>query len=370
MPDYSKLNTFLKIIHQFHMKIKFLLFTVISCLIAKTTSFAQTNYSLTFGNNQNYYTTCGENNSSQWTVNFQHKDCYLYTPVLTPIGSGMTDINYSFRINQAGNNTEYDTLHLELYTTLQGWNVIHTVLGNDNNAVNYDIQGMISVDASTYVIFRLHAIVSINNSFWAIKKDNTTFTVENVTPTYEFLPVSLISFSGFSINNHTNLSWTTLSETNNYYFTIERSDDNINFYSIGEIPGSGNSNSPVEYQFTDTTRMKSDITYYLLKQTNFNGTTETIHSTAVMKKSQYDKKLWWYFENSFIYINFETNIDETIHLKVFNPKGRICIHEKIFANKGINTFLYPIEKLCPGKGLFFFSITDASSKVHSIKVVL
>ena len=52
-------------------------------------------------------------------------------------------------------------------------------------------------------------------------------------------------------NYNSNISFSTASETNNDYFTIERSGDGRSFESIGEIKGAGNSNQELSYEFVD-----------------------------------------------------------------------------------------------------------------------
>ncbi len=351
------------------MKSIFVNTIILFSFIFQSVSLGQTTYTLTFGNNQNYSTTCGDNNASQWVVYYQHHSCYLYTPILNPAGSGMVGINYSFRINQAGNNTINDTLTLELFSPSEGWQVIHTVLGNQYNEVNYDIQGDLTVDASEFIVFRLHAIVNESSSFWAVKKDNTTFTVDNVNPTNDFLPVELISFTGQSENNHARLNWLTYSEVNNHFFTIERSDNNTYFYSAGQVLGAGNSNVPLEYSFTDPDPLISEITYYRLKQTDYDGTSEIFNTIAVRKIQIQQQRMWCYTENANVEINYETTRDEDIHLTVFDSQGKTIDHQKLHASPGINTYLWSFSNRSSGNGLLFIRIIDQTLQVHHSKII-
>ncbi len=83
--------------------------------------------------------------------------------------------------------------------------------------------------------------------------------------------VSLLHFSATAGSNKTLLSWSTVSEFNNNYFEIERSEDQATFATIGTTTGSGNSISVVHYSFTDENPV-SGISYYRLKQVDWNGT--------------------------------------------------------------------------------------------------
>ncbi|HMR90363.1 MAG TPA: choice-of-anchor D domain-containing protein [Saprospiraceae bacterium] len=84
------------------------------------------------------------------------------------------------------------------------------------------------------------------------------------------LPVEFSNFSVTKKNKSSILSFATASETNNDYFSIERSADGTSFDAIGEIKGAGNSNTSVSYEFTDEKPL-AGINYYRIKQTDFDG---------------------------------------------------------------------------------------------------
>lgn len=94
------------------------------------------------------------------------------------------------------------------------------------------------------------------------------------------LPIELISFDATSNQNQVDLSWATASEKNNDFFTIERTVDGINFEEIGKVAGQGNSSTKNSYEFTDF-RPRSGVSYYRLKQTDFNGDSETFEVKSV-----------------------------------------------------------------------------------------
>ena len=84
------------------------------------------------------------------------------------------------------------------------------------------------------------------------------------------LPIELISFNADCHNNTVLLSWATASEINNAYFTIQRSMDGITFSDLVFINGKGNSNTLSNYSYLDKNPLNG-LTYYRLKQTDFNG---------------------------------------------------------------------------------------------------
>ncbi len=84
-------------------------------------------------------------------------------------------------------------------------------------------------------------------------------------------PVSLTSFTGNYHNGQTDLAWATVTEKNNDYFVVERSDDGIYFYPVGMVKGAGSSSAYHSYSLTDT-KESIGITYYRLVQYDFDGT--------------------------------------------------------------------------------------------------
>jgi len=84
------------------------------------------------------------------------------------------------------------------------------------------------------------------------------------------LPIELLSFEAIKNGEHVSINWQTASEKNNDYYTVERSKDGINFETISMVKGSGDKNMLMEYTETDFNPLNG-ISYYRLKQTDFNG---------------------------------------------------------------------------------------------------
>jgi len=90
------------------------------------------------------------------------------------------------------------------------------------------------------------------------------------------LPIGLLYFDAVYNGETVDLSWSTATETNNDYFTIERSLDGIHYTVLGTIPSqaiNGNSISELTYNFNDPNTSPGTY-YYRLKQTDFNDNSE------------------------------------------------------------------------------------------------
>jgi hypothetical protein len=87
--------------------------------------------------------------------------------------------------------------------------------------------------------------------------------------TYTPLPVTIASFTANANNGRVTLKWSTATEIDNDYFSIERSANGSTWTNIGTIDGAGNSNSLLNYQFIDNQPL-SGASFYRIKQTDFD----------------------------------------------------------------------------------------------------
>lgn len=67
------------------------------------------------------------------------------------------------------------------------------------------------------------------------------------------------------------LSWSTVAESNNSMFILEKSDNGIDFTTAGTIKGAGSTKSVKKYHFLDAQATTQKI-HYRLKQVDFDGT--------------------------------------------------------------------------------------------------
>ena len=84
------------------------------------------------------------------------------------------------------------------------------------------------------------------------------------------LPIDLLSFTAKYEQGAVKLNWSTASETNNDFFTVERSVDGIHFQTLSIIDGAGTSSSVLHYTCIDANPTAGTL-YYRLKQTDFDG---------------------------------------------------------------------------------------------------
>jgi hypothetical protein len=85
------------------------------------------------------------------------------------------------------------------------------------------------------------------------------------------LPISLVSFTARPEGREVRLDWTTASERDNAYFTVERGRDGLAFTPLLMVPGAGNSLQVLHYSDVDPLPLPG-LNYYRLRQTDLDGT--------------------------------------------------------------------------------------------------
>jgi hypothetical protein len=123
-------------------------------------------------------------------------------------------------------------------------------------------------------------IATFNNINFAAGNWFTTASLGNSNP----LPIVLISFEATANEDNVDLKWVTATEINSDFFTLERSSDAKNWEEIITTNGAGNANQVLEYFETDFEPLEG-VSYYRLKQTDFDGQYEYFNIVTVRFKN-------------------------------------------------------------------------------------
>lgn len=133
------------------------------------------------------------------------------------------------------------------------------------------------------------------------------------------LPVLLTSFHGEAHGSQNILYWTTASELNNLFFSLQRSNSAYDFETIGIIKGAGNSTQPLHYSFADDNPY-TGINYYRLEQTDFNGKVSLSNVIALRNKLETTDGFMVFPNPAGKFINvFSENVENEV--EILNASG-------------------------------------------------
>lgn len=167
------------------------------------------------------------------------------------------------------------------------------------------------------------------------------------------LPIELLSFTGTAEADFNHLEWSTATETNNDYFTLERSTDGITFNEVGRVVGSGTTSQLHNYSFNDM-EPGEGVNYYRLKQTDFNGlstysqlvTLEFHRGHMVVSNVRPNPT------SGTVDFDFASPEETEIHFIITDITGRIVKDERRMVKAGVTT----INTLIPDEGAGVYSL--------------
>jgi len=169
--------------------------------------------------------------------------------------SGNQTIQIYFGANDDANNGGTLTIVKNTYTAPTAWINIGGVGGPTYNA-GAQLTGSITSTSSPTAF----------NSF-------STFALADQMGGGNVLPVGLLYFNARPDKGGVGLTWATTTESNNNYFTVERSKDGTNFEFVQKVATKAlNGNSDVQLNYTGYDASPyNGLSYYRLKQTDLDG---------------------------------------------------------------------------------------------------
>lgn len=174
------------------------------------------------------------------------------------------------------------------------------------------------------------------------------------------LPVTWLHLDGIHKDGANILEWSTASEINNDYFSIERSVNGFDFEEIHRMDGAGNSSQMLDYRYTDY-HVSTEMTYYRLKQVDYDGG----HSyTAIIAVQAFDSS-----SEIHIYPNpmgDELNLDlgkrEGGVVSIYDETGRVLLFEEL--NERLSTL--DVHNL--DSGIYQLRWTDGFTSAREILI--
>ncbi|MFI5217887.1 MAG: T9SS type A sorting domain-containing protein [Bacteroidia bacterium] len=198
------------------------------------------------------------------------------------------------------------------------------------------------------------------------------FISQFISITNSPLPVTLSSFEAKAQNNKSVLlSWTTVAEVNNDYFTIERSADGKHFTELTRVDGVGNSTVLHKYSYTDNSPY-SGKSFYRLMQTDFDGTCVLFKIVPVTIKANDETKSTVTvspnpFSDEFT-AQFECSEKEEVTINLITANGITAFSDKIIAAEGNNLYRFNAAgKIQPGT--YLLKIGNSSTVFATKKVI-
>jgi len=196
------------------------------------------------------------------------------------------------------------------------------------------------------------------------------------------LPVELESFNAVYKSGVVHLAWRTATEINNYGFEIERTPLFPPFIKggtkggsaiVGFVSGAGNSNSPIDYSFIDTSGTEGKY-FYRLKQIDNDGKFKYSHEIEVDINKPSGYLLEQNFPNPFnpsTTIQFSLADAAKISIKLYDVLGReISIIVEGSFQPGTHRVVFDAAKLASGMYIYQLNATPAGQTSYRTNRVM
>lgn len=202
-----------------------------------------------------------------------------------------------------------------------------------------------------------------------------TFTWNNLYSFSDFtgngngspLPISLLNFDATPLYEAVKLNWSTLTETNNDYFTIERTKDGLNFEAIAKVFGAGNSNTLLNYAVYDENPF-TGISYYRLTQTDFDGKQSHSELKSVSFNGENSAILVPNIQlfNGSLILNTNFKIAQSLQIEIVSADGRLVYATQINAASSMSSINLGALNLATG----IYSVSIIANEVFTTKIAL
>lgn len=195
------------------------------------------------------------------------------------------------------------------------------------------------------------------------------FSVFGVAQSTAPLPVEFVSFTGVSLEDRNLITWQTASEMNNHFFDVERSDDGVNFYSIGRRIGHGTTTQVNNYTFDDFSPIEG-TNYYRLKQVDYNGS--AVYSGIISLEFHRGHMTVTNVKpnptNGDVNFDFNGPTETTVHIVITDVTGRIVRDEYQVVKPGTTPMHTTIEE--SGAGIYTMTVTEDNSGFRSVTQIV
>lgn len=186
------------------------------------------------------------------------------------------------------------------------------------------------------------------------------------------LPIDLVSFNAAPNGNVVTCTWQTATETNNDFFTVEKSTDGETFSPVTVVDGAGNSTVTKNYSAVDD-KVTAGIFFYRLKQTDFDGTsTYSTIKKVVIKEPGSGVVVQAAYPNPFtdnFSITYTSAQSQPVDITIVNTSGQKVFRKTEQAEKGSNNFIFQeITQKRLENGIYFINI-NIDNVIHTQKVI-
>jgi hypothetical protein len=204
-----------------------------------------------------------------------------------------------------------------------------------------------------------------STSFPSAFNSFSTFALGDKLGGGNVLPIELLYFHASPDNGRVDLSWATATESNNSYFTVERSKDGLNFEDLERVDTrafNGNSSVQLDYTGYDASPY-TGVSYYRLRQTDLDGHSSYSKIALVSLDKSTSIRIFPNPATGPVYVSGLSGNQTVLRAEWYDAGGRLLLQQSVPAQNGVAT-LYPHFN----NGVYLLKVitSDGSIKLQNV----
>ena len=212
-----------------------------------------------------------------------------------------------------------------------------------------------------------------NGNYWEATFSVTSFSqfyFHSANPLNAALPSTITNFKAVKNNEKDIISWNTVNEFNNNYFTVLYSTNGVDFKAIAQLDSKGeNGNSQLKLDYSaENSDIQFGHNYYKLQQTDLDGKIHT-HPQIIDVVHHYNGSVVTVYPNPMkdeLWIETSNSSTSKIEIRIVDMSGRIIKNSMTEQAKGNNKIAIPVNDL--NAGLYAVQVLENGKLISISKV--
>lgn len=236
----------------------------------------------------------------------------------------------------AAQNTDVDVVFSGLPSSICGTVDIFlsTDDGDNYTALATDVANTgshtVTIPGGAAVSTEAYILVQCHTTSGTLFGSCTAFQVSPMFNITAALPVELSDIKAEKSGRVNKVLWSTTREENNVGFELERSEDGRTWEKMAFIAGVGNSESLLNYEWTDENPL-SPLSYYRLRQIDSDGQFSYSKLVKVVRENHVNAVSVFPNPNTGVFnVVWSENINTEVQMELFDLTGRV-LHRQVFS---------------------------------------
>jgi hypothetical protein len=246
-------------------------------------------------------------------------------------------------------------------------------LAASTNASYTDVRVIKSPDSHTsWILQGAHGTATGNDTDFTVSRTGMSgysyFAM--AYPTSAPLPIELVSFAANCADNNTvSVNWTTASEHNSDYYTVEKSRDGIAWNILATKEATGNSTQLIHYFVADASDISGTV-YYRLTQVDVDGASKMYDIVSTNCSSEKELALIAYPNpsNGQFTVKIENAAGGTYALEITDIQGKAIEQQNIDLETGTTVVKMNPVGLQPG--VYVLQFKQDGQSIQQQKIVI